>query len=275
MNNKKIIPLTLLAIGAGLCANAAVLTHRYDFNGDAADFDDATTKLNGTLSPNGTNLEAPLFTSDTPDGADTSFASQSIEFGMNVGTTASWINFGNGLQTKIFDGKAGSFSYWFKADKVSGLSELVSNVAAGSTGVRTVLDNGRIVNYATAGGVPATPANSVTVGTWHHLVLGWDDINSQWTLALDGVIQTQAFGTPGGLTDPARLIVGNYSENTSQLGTQFDGHIYDLQIYEGVLSNSEIATLYANSGTTIPESGSFALIAGCLGLVSVMLRRRR
>jgi hypothetical protein len=249
MNNKKIIPLTLLAIGAGLCANAAVLTHRYDFNGDAADFDDATTKLNGALSPNGTNLEAPLFTSDTPDGADTSFASQSIEFGMNVGTTASWIFFGNGSQTKIFDGKAGSFSYWFKADKVTGLQELVSNIAVGQTGVRTVIDNGRIVLYANAGGMPSTPAGSVTAGTWHHLVLGWDDINSQWTLALDGVIQTQAFGTPGGLTDPARLIVGNYEESAKQLGTQFDGHIYDLQIYEGVLSNSEIATLYATPGT--------------------------
>jgi hypothetical protein len=77
------------------------------------------------------------------------------------------------------------------------------------------------------------------------------------------------------LTDPARLIVGNYEQSANQLATQFDGHIYDLQIYEGVLSNSEIATLYATPGTTIPESGSFALIAGCLGLVSVMLRRRR
>ena len=274
MNNKKIIPLTLLAIAAGLCANAAVLTHRYDFNGDAVDFDDATTNLDGALSSAGTNLEAPLFTSDTPDGADTSFASQSIEFGMNE-ETASWINFGNGSQTKIFDGKAGSFSYWFKADTVSGLSELVSNVAAGGTGVRTVLDNGRIVNYATAGGVPSTPAGSVTVDTWHHLVLGWDDINSEWTFALNGAIQTLAFGTSGGLTDPARLIVGNFENSANQLATQFDGHIYDLQIYEGVLSNSEIATLYANPGTTIPESGSFALIAGCLGLVSVMLRRRR
>ena len=89
MNNKKIIPLTLLAIAAGLCANAAVLTHRYDFNGDAADFDDATTKLNGALSPAGTNLEGPLLGSDIPAAADTSFANQSIELGMNVGTTAS------------------------------------------------------------------------------------------------------------------------------------------------------------------------------------------
>ena len=263
MNNKKIIPLTLLAIAAGLCANAAVLTHRYDFNGDAADFDDATTKLNGTLSSAGTNLEAPLFTSDTPGGADTSFASQSIEFGMNVGTTASWIFFGNGSQTKILDGKAGSFSYWFKADQVSGTQELVSNINP----LRTRISSGV---------VQAGPlAASVTADTWHHLVLGWDDINSQYTFALDGVIQTQAFGTPGGLTDPARLIVGNYEESANKLATQFDGHIYDLQIYEGVLSDSEIATLYANPGTTIPESGSFALIAGCLGLVSVMLRRRR
>lgn len=272
MSTKIIIPLTLLAFGAGLCANTVVLTHRYNFNGNANDFAGATIKLNGALSSAGTNLEAPLFTTDRPDGAYTGFASKSIEFGMSE-NTASWINFGNGSQTEIFDGKAGSFSYWFKADKVSGLNELVSNVAAGSTGVRTVLDNGRIVHYATAGGGPSTPAGSVTVDTWHHLVLGWDDINSEWTFALDGVIQTQAFSNAGGLTNPARLIVGNFADSASNPATQFDGHIYDFQIYEGVLNDMDIATLYTNPGRAIPESGSFALIAGCLGLVSVMLRR--
>jgi hypothetical protein len=270
MSTKKIIPLTLLAIGAGLCANAAVLTHRYDFNGDASDFDDATIKLDGMLSSAGTNLEKPLFTTDIPGGADTSFASQSIEFGMNVGSTASWIFFGNGSQTKIFDNKAGSFSYWFKADQVSGNQELVSNIG----GMRTRISGGELQVLSAASGAP--PA-SVTAGAWHHLVIGWDDVNSQWTSALDGNIQKQAFGTPGGLTDPARLIVGNFEESANKLATQFNGHIYDFQIYEGVLSDMDIAFLYKRPGKAIqvPESGSFALIAGCLVLVSVMLPRRR
>ena len=160
---------------------------------------------------------------------------------------------------------------------MTGLNELVSNVVAGGHGVRTVIDNGSIVTYASAGaagGMPSTPAGSVTVDTWHHLVLGWDDINSEWTLALDGVIQTQAFTNAGGLTDPARMIVGNFEESAGKLATQFDGHIYDLQIYEGVLSNSEIAILYANPGTAIPEPDTYALLGGIFALTSVMVRRR-
>lgn len=264
MSTKIIIPLTLLAFGAGLCANTVVLTHRYNFNGNANDFAGATIKLNGALSSAGTNLEAPLFTTDRPDGAYTGFASKSIEFGMSE-NTASWINFGNGSQTKIFDAKAGSFSYWFKADQDSGNQELVSNIG----GMRTRISGGELQVLSAAG----VPTASVTAGAWHHLVIGWDDVSSQWTLALDGVIQTEAFGTSGGLTDPARLIVGNFEESANKLATQFNGHIYDFQIYEGVLNDMDIATLYTNPGRAIPESGSFALIAGCLGLVSVMLRR--
>lgn len=272
---KKRMTLTLLALGAGVCANAATLTHRYDFDNDAVD---AIGTLNGTLSADNapTNtIEAPLFQSDVPSGADTSFASNSIEFGMTEGTKTSSVNFGGGAQTEIYDGKAGSVAYWFKTDQLVNGIDLVSNIS-GATGLRTMMRNDGTLRLAGAGfgNQNFTFTSAVTAGTWHHLVVAWDDPNGLLTIALDGQIQTDSF-TAGALTDPQRLIVGNFSETDSQLATQFDGHFYDLQIYDGVLTNAEISTLAGNAGTVIPEPGTYALIGGCLALGSVMLRRRR
>ena len=272
---KKRMIVTLLALGAGVCANAATLTHRYDFDNDA---DDTVGTLNGTLSADNalTNtIEAPLFQSDVPSGADTSFASNSIEFGMTVGTKASFVNFGSGVENEIYDGKAGSVAYWFKADQLLNARDIVSNVG-GAGQLRTLMRNDGTLSLSGAGqgNVEFTFTNSVTAGTWHHLVVAWDDPSGLLTIALDGQIQTDSF-TAGALTDPTRLIVGNFSANASNVATQFDGHIYDLQIYDGVLTNAEISTLAGNAGTVIPEPGTYALIGGCLALGSMMLRRRR
>jgi len=277
---KKLSCLSLLALTAGVCAHAATLTHRYDFDSDAVD---SVGTLNGTLSadnfgdtdPDPATIEAPLFQLDVPSGADTSFASNSIEFGMNVGTMASSVNFGGGAQTEIYDGKAGSVAYWFKADTLLNGRDMVSNIE-GATGLRTMMRNDGTLRLAGAdqGNVDFSFTNPVTAGAWHHLVVAWDDPSGLLTIALDGQIQTDSF-TAGALTDPARLIVGNFSETDSKLATQFDGHFYDLQIYDGVLTNAEISTLAGNAGTAIPEPGTYALIGGCLALTSVMVRRRR
>jgi hypothetical protein len=236
--------IVCLVAGLGVASAQAELTHRYAFNNNAGD---AVGTLDGTMSAAGTNLEAPLFTGDVPGGAVLNFANQSIELGMTVGTKASWIYFGNGTETKIFDNKAGSFSYWFKADQVLEARDLVSNIAQ----LRTVTkSDGSISLYSPAGGGNFTFASPVTADTWHHLVVAWDDPNGQYTIALDGQIQTKAF-TAGGLTDPARLMVGNFENSGNQLGSQFDGHIYDLQIYDHVLSATEVAKLHAYPGAAV------------------------
>jgi hypothetical protein len=53
--------------------------------------------------------------------------------------------------------------------------------------------------------------------------------------------------------------------------------MYDLQIYNGVLSDAQVAGMAANPGLTlsqIPEPSSYAVLAGAACLMLVALRRR-
>jgi len=272
---KCMFQLCLFALTASISTDAATLTHRYAFNDNA---NDSIGSLNGTLTTDNSplnTLEAPQFNTDIPDGAITSFATNSIEFGMSIGAKASSVDFGSGTQTKIFDNKAGSFSYWFKADQLLNGRDLFSNIS-GTTGLRTLLMSDGKLKLAGAGmgNVDFTFDSAVTAGTWHHLVVAWDDPNGTLKIALDGSIKTQAF-TAGALENPARLIAGNFSENDSQLATQFDGRLFDLQIYQGMLSDGAITMLAANAGTAVPEPGHYGLTIGFLALGRLLVCRRK
>ena len=276
---KCMLKLSLFALTASICTDAATLTHRYAFDDNA---NDSIGSLNGTLtadnSPTNT-LEAPLFNNtDIPVSANTSFATNSIEFGISIGAKASSVSFGSGAQTEIFDGKAGSFSYWFKADQLLNARDLVSNISGSAGQLRTLLRNDGSLRLAGAGegNMDFTFDSAVTANTWHHLVVAWDDTNDTTgtlKIALDGSIRTQAFD-PGALEDPARLMAGNFSANDSDRNTQFDGQLFDLQIYQGMLSNDAIAMLAANAGTAVPEPKHFGLIIGFLALGRILACRR-
>tara|TARA_B110000008_G_scaffold262627_1_gene285153 strand:+ start:2035 stop:2850 length:816 start_codon:yes stop_codon:yes gene_type:complete len=266
------LKLSLLALTASICTDAATLTHRYAFDDNA---DDSVGSLNGTLTAdNHLTLEVPLFTADIPVSAHTSFATNSIELGMSIGSMSSSVNF-DGPLTDIFEDVAGSFSYWFKADQLLGSVHLVSSIAGGS-GLRTLLLNNGNIRLKGAGmtnGVDFTFDSAVTANTWHHLVVAWDDPNGTLKIALDGSIRTQAF-TAEALNNPTRLMAGNYHHKGTKPNTQFDGKLFDLQIYEGMLSDTEIITLAANAGTAIPEPGHFGLIIGFLALGRILVCRR-
>ena len=261
-----------MAAGLVLWAQAdVVLTHRYDFDGDANDFSGATTALNGTLSSAGTNLEAPLFSTDRPTDADTSFASGSIELGMTVGSAASFVNFGSGAQTRIYDGDSGSVAYWFKADQLNNGRDMFSNISAGSDGFRVMTRTDGGIGIAQGPGGQDFLTGDVDAGVWHHFAITWDDTLGTGTIAVDGVSTNYTF-TAGALDDPSRLMLGNFANNDTQLTTQFDGHFYDLQIYEGELSSSEISTLANNAGLAIPEPTVVGLM-GVSGLLALLVRR--
>jgi len=270
--NLKLITLTgscLALLGASVSAQS--LIHRYAFDGDAVD---GIGTLDGTMStddaPN--NIEAPNFNTNTPTGADTSFASGSIELGMNAASDdVSFVNFG---APALYDGESGSFSLWFNPDAATG-DELFSNINPNPGELRTRLEGTGAV--AVIGGSvtdsPVLSSNTASTDAWSHLVVTWDDAAGTGSIALNGTITGYSF-TPNSLENPSRLMLGNFAANDASPQTQFDGEFYDLQIYDGVLSSSQISQLNSNPGTAIPEPSSFALLAGGFAFVALMLRRR-
>jgi hypothetical protein len=271
--NVKLITLigSCLAL-LGASVSAQTLIHRYAFDSNA---NDAIGSLNGTLStddaPN--NTEAPNFTTNTPTGADTSFASGSIELGMNASLNdVSFVFLGT---PALYDGESGSFSLWFNPDATSG-DELFSNVNPDPGNLRTRVEGSGAVAVlgGSVTGSPATSSNTASTDAWSHLVVTWDDAAGTGLIALNGTITGYSF-TANSLDNPSRLMLGNFADNDNSPQTQFAGEFYDLQIYDGVLSSSQISQLNNNPGTAIPEPSSFALVAGGLAFVGLMLRRRR
>lgn len=260
--------LALAALASPAFLSAQEVIHRYSFGGNASD---GVGSLNGTLSAAGTNLEAPLFNSNTPTGANTAFASGSIQLGMTA-DTASFVNFGT---PALYDGKAGSVSLWFNpASTFTGQREIFSNLSTAAQ-LRTFISSDGSI---TVGGAPINNVTSdsgfFTGGEWNHMVLTWDDAAGAGSVNINGVSLAYTQTSAGVLNDPLRLMLGNFANNTTDIGTQFVGEFYDLQIYDGVLSSGDISFLNSNPGVAIPEPSTYGVLLGMLVLGVVVMRRR-
>lgn len=86
-------------------------------------------------------------------------------------------------------------------------------------------------------------------GSWTHMVVTWNNSAMVMEYYVDGVcIGTQPLAYP--ITSIYTLRVGNYGVDDSSnfMANQFDGKLYDLQVYDFVLSDSDIKFLTANPG---------------------------
>jgi hypothetical protein len=91
--------------------------------------------------------------------------------------------------------------------------------------------------------------NDVTDGNDHHIVVTRDRVTGEKKIYVDGVLETSATGT-------TRLLNANtnYFSIGGVVGHSFDGTVDDVQIYSGVLSATEVASLFSNPGSVVTNT---------------------
>ena len=100
---------------------------------------------------------------------------------------------------------------------------------------------------------------SVNDGNYHLITVTRNQATGEKKIYVDGNFETSEIGT----TDPLNgnnynLTLGGWayfldSNSTTTNYSSYKGKLDDVQIYSGVLSDAEVASLYTNPGTTIPD----------------------
>jgi hypothetical protein len=101
--------------------------------------------------------------------------------------------------------------------------------------------------------------STVNNGNYHLITVTRDQDTGEKKIYVDGNFEASEIGT----TDPLNgnnynLTIGGWayileSDSTVTNYSSYNGLLDDVQIYTGVLSDTEVASLYANPGTTVPD----------------------
>ncbi|HEY1788983.1 MAG TPA: LamG-like jellyroll fold domain-containing protein [Verrucomicrobiae bacterium] len=240
---------------------------------------------------NGPVLSAAQDTSG--NGYDISFGSgYGAEGGINL-TNDSWAGIG-ALQYNDGDGSsggalswsdptppallsalAGSFtvSCWIKTSQnfdfsgdnaVNGAGIVSANVGYYVNDTIPIALTGGNIAFCTGGNEDDTMTSQASVndGNYHLVTVTRNQLTGQKIIYIDGVLDSFASGSTATLDAPQTLFVGsqgNCSEadpNDDSPFNGYNGELDDLQIYSGALSSNDVANLYNNPGTTIPNGGS-------------------
>ena len=118
--------------------------------------------------------------------------------------------------------------------------------------------------FTTRGGNPGLSDNlhsttSVSDGNYHLITVTRDQSTGKKKMYVDGNLENSEIGTTNPLNgNNYNLTIGGWdyileSNSTLTNYSSYNGLLDDLQIYSGVLSDADVASLYANPGTTVPD----------------------
>ena len=150
-----------------------------------------------------------------------------------------------------FPGGSVSIAAWFKVEAFDKSWQAL--VCQGEANQWRVARDSSSGTMSYAGGLTdAVGTTDVSDGNWHHIVAITDAGAAKFGTALyvDGVQDGTQAGTPALTTNSKRVLIG---ENPDATGRQWNGEIDDLAIWNRVLTEAEITSLYAG-GKGMPLS---------------------
>ncbi|MGH7978850.1 MAG: choice-of-anchor tandem repeat GloVer-containing protein, partial [Limisphaerales bacterium] len=132
--------------------------------------------------------------------------------------------------------------------------------------IPVALTGGQVAfNVGDGSGNDDTLNSSATVndGNWHHIVVTRSQATGQRQIYIDGALDSSDAATTGLLNSPVLLTIGAISDASNPDPTSpdengFDGYqglLDDVQIYDRVLSSTEVTFLYNNPGQTVAGTG--------------------
>lgn len=230
------------------------LQAHYSFeNGDIFAHDYSGNQNNiGTISGSGGGSR---YTTNSP-----ALGSFSAFFDNNGGAGGGWLNAPTSLITTLSD--SFTVSLWVRTTQTSGNdtdSGLFGNaglVAAftgpGNNWVVPMALTGNKLAFVTGGSPQHTLHSSTAItngSAFVHLVVTRNRMTGEKKIYVNGVLDAVGTGSTAILDSPTALNIG-YNN-----GTGLQGAMDEIQFYSGVLSDSEVAFLYANPGSTVPDGG--------------------
>ncbi|HTV41672.1 MAG TPA: LamG domain-containing protein [Candidatus Sulfotelmatobacter sp.] len=156
---------------------------------------------------------------------------------------SAWIETTDSVGNDSDDAISGASIFWAYDDH-NGTNDAIPLAITGDDAAFSVRDH--LGNTTT---IHSTTA--VDDGAYHLVTVTRDQVSGLMCLYVDGQIQASTVGP----TDP--LNGNNYflSIGGTTLSS-YTGLLDDMQVYSGVLSASDVAALYANPGTTIPDTAA-------------------
>ena len=102
------------------------------------------------------------------------------------------------------------------------------------------------VNDHNSNNITLHSQTSVNDGQYHHIAVTRNQASGQLKVYVDGNLDGTATGPTDVLYVPSIIALGGYFN-------YYNGLLDDLQIYSGVLSDADVASLHANPGSTVPD----------------------
>jgi Concanavalin A-like lectin/glucanases superfamily len=164
-------------------------------------------------------------------------------------TVSAWVN------TTVTNGEDynnaffGATIFWAYNDS-GNTNDTIPLAITGSKAAFTTRDH--LGNFTTLHSI-----SSVNDGNYHLITVTRNQASGEMRMYVDGNFEASDIGT----TDPLNgnnynLTIGGWAYCANGDCTSFyayNGLLDDVQIYTGVLSDAEVASLYANPGTTVPD----------------------
>ncbi len=263
---KKIAVLS--AVIAAAAISQADLIHRYVFSNNVTD---VVGSVNGTATTANTYLEAPTYVTAAPTGSTGPDMAMSV--GANVGTLKSGFTIANTVLKT-----SGTVALWFKPDSTANTRYVfTAGLAKGFSLLQTAATNSIRAAVVTTENAGRDMTYTGTHTDWHFYAITWEkDTGSgtgSATVYLDGHSESFTFSSAN--WTPTAITFGNFglANNTNSIGNQFDGLLYDVQVYDAKASSSEINYLKDNPGTVIPEPATIGML-GLGALVTMSIRHK-